>query len=236
MKRFFYDSIDSTHNEAKRLLSRGERDFLVVARHQTAGRGSRDRSFLSAGGGLYLSIVLPMKAEPVTAPCIVAAAACAVALSRLCGRQIGCKWVNDLILDGKKIGGILSELHEGNLIVGIGINVKQQSFPTELSHVSSLALCCGRSFDLVAAERAVIQQLLIYWQDEKAALSAYRQRLLTLNREVSVLCEGKSREGFALELEDSGALRVRFADSGLVESLHSGQVSIRGAGSEKVYL
>lgn len=144
----------------------------MVARHQTAGRGSRDRSFLSAEGGLYLSVVLPVKTKPVTAPCIVAAAACAVALSRLCERQIGCKWVNDLILAGEKIGGILAELHEGNIIVGIGINVKQQSFPAELSHVSSQSLCCGRSFDLSAAERAILRQLLLYWQDEKEALSA----------------------------------------------------------------
>ena len=232
MKQFFYESIDSTNDEAKRLLMAGEQDFCVLADRQSAGKGSRGRSFLSEEGGLYLSVVLPKESVSVP-PTILGAAAAAVAMSRLCGRQLGCKWVNDLILEGKKVGGVLAEVCGESIVLGIGVNLNQTEFPSELSHVSSLKLCCGRSFDWQAAQRALLQQLESFVADGDAAFGAYSARLLTLGRSVVVHSEGSARRAQALALEKSGALRLRWEDSGREELLLSGQVSLR---AEQGYL
>ena len=232
MKQFFYEYIDSTNDEAKRLLMAGERDFCVLADRQTAGKGSRGRSFLSEEGGLYLSVVLPKEFVSIP-PTILGAAAAAVAMSRLCGRQLGCKWVNDLILESKKVGGVLAEVCGDFIVLGIGVNLNQTEFPPELGHVSSLKLCCGRSFDLYAAQRALLQQLESFASDGDAAFGAYSARLLTLGRSVVVHSEGSARRAQALALEASGALRLRWADSGREELLLSGQVSLR---AEQGYL
>ena len=232
MKQFFYESIDSTNDEAKRLLMAGEQDFCILAARQSAGKGSRGRSFLSEEGGLYLSVVLPKESVSVS-PTILGAAAAAVAMSRLCGRQLGCKWVNDLILEGKKVGGVLAEVCGDFIVLGIGVNLNQTEFPSELSHVSSLKLCCGRSFDWQAAQRALLQQLESFAADGDAAFGAYSARLLTLGRSVVVHSEGSARRAQALALEKSGALRLRWEDSGREELLLSGQVSLR---AEQSYL
>ena len=232
MKQFFYESIDSTNDEAKRLLMAGEQDFCILAARQSAGKGSRGRSFLSEEGGLYLSVVLPKESVSVS-PTILGAAAAAVAMSRLCGRQLGCKWVNDLILEGKKVGGVLAEVCGDFIVLGIGVNLNQSCFPTELSHVSSLKLCCGRGFDWQAAQRALLQQLESFAADGDAAFRAYSARLLTLGRSVVVHSEGSARRAQALALEKSGALRLRWEDSGREELLLSGQISLR---AEQGYL
>lgn len=100
-------------------------------------------------------------------------------------------------------------------------------------HVSSLKLCCGRSFDWQAAQRALLQQLESFAADGDAAFGAYSARLLTLGRSVVVHSEGSARRAQALALEASGALRLRWEDSGREELLLSGQVSLR---AEQGYL
>lgn len=226
MKQFFYESIDSTNLQAKRLIQQGQQDFCVLAKQQTAGRGSRGRSFLSEEGGLYLSVVLPMK-KLETAPTLIGAAAAAEAVSRFCGQEVGCKWVNDLILCGKKIGGVLAEIFGQFIIMGIGVNLNQQQFPVELEHVSSLKLLCGNSFVEEDMLQLILEQLLEFWQDEAAAFASYSKRLLSLQRPIFVHREGESQAAVALKLERSGALYVRYEDSDEVALLHSGQVSLR---------
>ena len=228
MKQFFYESIDSTNLQAKRLIQQGERDFCVWAKQQTAGRGSRGRSFLSQEGGLYLSAVLLMK-KLETAPTIIGAAAAAEAVSRFCGQEVGYKWVNDLILCGKKIGGVLAEVCGSHIIMGIGVNLNQQHFPADLEQASSLRLLCSRSFDEEAVLQALLEQLLKFWQDDAAAFASYYKRLLSLHRPIFVRSEEESRPAVALDLERSGALRVRYEDNGELALLRSGQVSLRGA-------
>lgn len=134
MKRFWYEEIDSTMNEAKRLIQDGEikDNAFIVADCQTSGRGTHGRRWVSPkGGGIYLSIVhLPKKGEffkATTLYTLACGAACIEAIKEVCGIQATLKPVNDIYVNGKKLGGILVEstLHKQGisaLITGVGIN------------------------------------------------------------------------------------------------------------------
>ena len=123
--------VGSTNDYLKEAAREGAPEGLaVLAERQTAGKGRLGRSFQSpAGLGLWMSVLLrptcpPERLPPVTA---LTAAACAGAIREVCGAEVGVKWPNDLVLDGRKLCGILTELESGGeglaLVIGIGLNV-----------------------------------------------------------------------------------------------------------------
>jgi BirA family biotin operon repressor/biotin-[acetyl-CoA-carboxylase] ligase len=132
LEPFDFDTVDSTNNAAKRLIASGRisRTSVVTARKQTAGRGTRGRKWESPAGGIYLSVVLPDADAPLattTAYTLAAGVGCVEALSNTAGVSVQLKPINDLILDGKKLGGILTEalIENGRpraVIIGVGIN------------------------------------------------------------------------------------------------------------------
>ncbi|HPF39697.1 MAG TPA: biotin--[acetyl-CoA-carboxylase] ligase [Phycisphaerae bacterium] len=144
MQSFTFDSLDSTNDQAKRMIAAGEltADAYVVAREQTAGRGTKGRAWVSPrDSGLYMSVVLfhvrttPQAIQRITLACGVA---CAQTLRRRFDIDVRVKPVNDLILEGGKLGGILTEAsYEAgvirSLIVGVGINLR----PTDLGAVAA---------------------------------------------------------------------------------------------------
>lgn len=234
MKRLIWlESTASTNDVAKELVRAGKKDVIVAAGQQTAGRGRQGRSFYSPPNmGIYLSMALPYDGKRSLPPTVIAGAAAASVLSTACGRQIGCKWVNDLLLDGYKIGGILSELCQDRVIVGIGVNVNQtqEDIPPELSHVSSLAARCGRMFRVEALRYALIREMDIRWQPEmdEETFAYYRKHLLTLGQRVKVMGTGSERWGTAVGLAKDSALLVCFDDTSAVERVIGPEVSIRG--------
>lgn len=183
MQRFAYDIIDSTNDEARRLLAAGAIEYtaLITARGQTAGRGTRGRSWVSpAGAGLYISYVcrnrnsdeadadeLPL----TTAYTRAAGVACVEAMRDVFGIELRIKPVNDLIWNGGKIGGILTEAFiESNrltaIIIGIGINLHSANRPMPAGTPRPLALSevisPARLPDNVAsvAEAAIVAHLV----------------------------------------------------------------------------
>ncbi len=240
-----FDLIDSTNSYLKREAVNGAPNGLVaVANEQTAGRGRSGRQFFSAADcGIYLSVLLRPHCEPQKTMTLTAHAAVAVceAISRACGVETEIKWTNDVILNGRKLCGILTEITlEGetglvdSVVIGIGVNVnyRPDDFPEELRTVAgSIFSETGVRADrarLAAELILALDRMSVAWeQDPRAYLDAYRYRCTTTGKEVRVIRGSTVRDAFALEITDDFALRVRYTD-GAEEILNSGEVSVRG--------
>lgn len=233
-----YDCVTST-SDVLSGIEGAEEGTIVLARAQTAGRGRLGRSFHSPGGkGVYLSMLLRPKAAPeeVSSLTAWAAVAAARAVKELTDRTPGIKWVNDLILSGKKICGILTQavFSPGGaldkVIVGVGLNVlhEKEDFPPELRQkAGSLLSVTGRNIDLSKAEDCLIKHLLLLTEDFPAKrdeyLAFYRKHCITLGKEV-LLTDGTT--GTAEKIDDDFSLTVRLSE-GTLKSVRSGEASVR---------
>ncbi len=239
------DSVDSTNNYAKKLADRGAPHGTVVLTDcQTAGRGRRGNSFVSPEGkGLYLSVLLRPNLPPADVINLTAWIAVAVcdAVEQVIGQRPGIKWTNDLILQSKKLCGILTEMsleaETGELqyvVAGIGINVSQSEadFGTEVSSLAiSLEQALGRKIrraDLAVAVLGALERMMNDFPHQKAAyLERYRNHCLTLGREVRLIRKGEAQIAFAQAIDEDFALVVRH-ENGTVETVTAGDVSVRG--------
>lgn len=241
----WFDSIGSTNDEAKKLAAQGApHGTTLIASHQTCGRGRLGRSFQSpAGKGVYLSLILRPEFPPQSLMHLTCAAAVAMcdAIADAAGFRPGIKWINDLVFDRKKLGGILTELSidpaTGMVryaIIGIGINCTQQpeDFSPELRNMaSSLSAAAGKPISLAALAASMLFRLQnmddVLLTEKADILTSYRSDCVTLGKEI-VLVRGDDRQyGTALDIDDNGELLVRFRD-GTVRTVTSGEVSVRG--------
>lgn len=241
----YFDRIDSTNNYAKQAaLNGGEDGLVVIANQQLGGRGRNGRSFQSPPDkGLYLTALLKPEASPMDVLPITALAAVAVcnAVERTCGVRPGIKWTNDLVLNGKKLAGILTEMgiegESGRLqyvVIGIGTNVNhiREDFSGEVAQMAtSLRMELERSVSRTALAAALIEELdRIYAAlggDLSAYLAAYRRDCVTLGKQVRILGSGAERLAEAVDIDDAFGLVVRRED-GALETIRSGEVSVRG--------
>ena len=239
------DTVDSTNRYLKALANDGAPSgTVVIAEGQTKGRGRRGRSFASPDRkGIYLSYLLRIEGAPADSTMLTAwaAVAAASAISTVCGVEPEIKWVNDLLLGGRKLCGILTELSvesESNLIdyvvVGIGVNVNEgaQDFPPELRDIAvSLAQALGKEQPRAALCAELIRcldRLSCDWPQEKEHyLEAYRRYDRTVGKDILVISPGMERHAHALAIEPDFSLQVRF-DGGEEAKLQSGEISIRG--------
>ena len=208
------------------------------------GKGRRGRAFASPqDNGIYLSILFHPDTLPTDIVEITAWTAVATnnAIEEVCGVRAGIKWVNDLVIDRKKICGILTEMSVESesgyiqyLIIGIGINVNGQAedFPAEIrSTATSLAMETGKTHSRAALAAALIRELdsmCRAWPKEKTKyLEAYRRDNITTGKEITVVRGTEEAPAFAVAIGDDFSLRVRYAD-GRSEALSSGEISIKG--------
>lgn len=240
---YFYEETDTTNNRARELALEGAPEgTLVVAEKQTAGRGRRGKVWESPlGTGIWMSLVLrpqimPAEASVLTLLCGLATAE---AIEAETGLSAGIKWPNDILINGKKAVGILTEMdcemsQVHFVIPGIGINVNTASFPPEIVDIAtSLYLECGKTVSRRRLVHKVLERLEEHYEtflrtgSFTAMLEDYRKHCITLGKEVHVL----GREPFfaeALDITPEGELLVRRADNGKEEVVFSGEVSIRG--------
>lgn len=238
-----YRSVPSTNTLLKARAAEGAPEGLVlIAGEQTAGRGRMGRSFYSpAGTGLYMSLLLRPAFSARESTRITACAAVAVAetVEELSGRPTRIKWVNDVLLDGRKICGILTEAsidcESGGLaymIVGIGINISLPAgdFPEELRQIAGAAFEGVTVPELRARLAAgVLDRLMdrIADPEDPACFEAYRARSLVPGRAVNLLVPGREPEPVTvLDLNRDYSLRVRTSDGG-ERDVSSGEVSLR---------
>lgn len=231
-----FKEVDSTNNEAKRLLAAGGSfPALIVAGAQSSGRGRNGHSFYSpADSGLYLSLVM----EPQTsldrsaAVTTMAAAAVCQAVKELSGLQPQIKWVNDIYLHGKKICGILTEavtdLESGmvsGIVVGIGVNICTGDFPPELRDIAG-SIGCRIDRNRLAA--GISGRLLAYWQhpQDRSYLEYCRLHSMVLGQDIVYYEQGQPNYARALDLDDNGGLRVVDRE-GREKILRSGEISLR---------
>jgi len=241
----WFDTIDSTNTAAKNLARQGApHGTVLIADHQTGGRGRRGRSFHSpAGSGIYMSVILRPDCAPTELMHLTCAAAVAMcdAVEEAAGIRPGIKWTNDLVYGQKKLAGILTELgldSRGQIdyaIIGIGINCTQQEadFPEEIRAIAgSLSSVTGRKISREKVAAAIMDALYRMSNQlltgKKAILDCYRRNCITIGREVSIVkADGSIRHGTAVGLDEEGALLVRFCDN-TTEIVNSGEVSVRG--------
>lgn len=229
-----YKSIDSTNSEAKRLAMLGAPHGTVLAADaQTSGRGRHGHSFYSpAETGLYMSVVL--RPEKPLSDCTLTTVAVAVALADTIEELTDCKpqikWVNDILVDGKKVCGILTEaisdIESGMaeaVIVGVGLNVTTTEFPPEIAHTAGSLKCSATRNSLAAG---IIRRIIGYTDsaDSRALLDIYKSRSAILGETVSFIRNGEKITALACGIDDSGSLVVKTQNG--TETLKSGEISI----------
>lgn len=240
-----FDLVDSTNTMLKGLGAQGApAGTVLIADRQSGGRGRLGRTFLSPGGvGMYFSALIRPDCEPsklMHLTCAVAVAICG-AVEKAFGFRPGIKWTNDLVVAGKKLGGILTELSLDPqthrvcwAVIGIGINCGQAEgdFDESIRRMAcSVRTVLGREADRnrLAAEmiRALERMNEALLLSPAAMLEQYKKDCVTLGREISIHRGDSVRHGRALDIDDAGGLIVRY-DSGETGVVTSGEVSIRG--------
>lgn len=238
----YKNSVDSTNELAKKLASDGAADgTIIVAEEQTGGKGRLQRNFFSPKEkGIWFSIILRPQCTPKDAPkfTLIAAVAVVKMLERF-NLQAKIKWPNDILYDGRKLVGILTEMsaeidHVNYIVVGIGINVnlRREEFPADIREIAaSLSEMAGENLSRVEIFRALLEEIdkLYINYDFDEIFKLWRQYNITLGKKVTVLSaeSGDIFTGQAVDIDAEGALIVDTADGRKI--VYAGDVSIRDA-------
>jgi BirA family biotin operon repressor/biotin-[acetyl-CoA-carboxylase] ligase len=229
-----YSTIDSTNLEAKRLIkSENLSNSFLIAETQTAGRGRFERVWFSpAGKGIYLTAVF----EPILtidAPhlyVILGAVASAWAIEEITKLPVQLKWPNDLMLGGKKVGGILAEVQKTNQgftpLIGIGINVNTESFPKQIVTLpaTSLKLEAKKSFDLKTAQKTLVKKIkAAKKRNFKFLFEEWKARNVDTGRKVRLTIADQVYEGEVKGWGGEGELLLRGNDD-KIKAFSAGEI------------
>ena len=239
----YYDVTDSTNLRIKQLGDEGApHGTLAVADRQTAGRGRRGRAWESpAGGSIYMSLLLRPQFRPDKASMLTLVAACSVAEGIMDCEDVNVqiKWPNDIIIEGRKLVGILTELstqidYINHVTVGIGINVNIQEFPDEIRDTAtSLRIECGHTVRRAPIIAAVMKHMeknyetFLQTEDLTGLMEKYTSLLVNKDKEVRIIGAKEQYQAHALGITPTGELIVRRED-GTEETVYAGEVSVRG--------
>ena len=239
----YHPSVDSTNRVAKALAYHGaEEGTIVVAEEQESGKGRLERNFYSPRGkGIWFSVILRPNFLPKDAPkfTLMAAVAVAEAMNRF-DLKAQIKWPNDILFDGRKLVGILTEMTGeiakiDYMVIGVGINVNisRDEFPEELQSVAtSLSEMKGSKLSRVEIFRAVLEEFDKLYREVKASgfdkvIERWKIYNVTLGKDIQVIStsDGEIFTGKAIDLNSDGALVVETAQG--LRTVYAGDVSIR---------
>jgi BirA family biotin operon repressor/biotin-[acetyl-CoA-carboxylase] ligase len=221
---------------AKELAKKGaEEGTIVVAEHQTGGRGRLKREWLSPSGGIYFTLILRPKISPVYAPRINLMASVAVAktIGRLFGLRAELKWPNDVLIEGKKVCGILAEMDaETDVInfVNLGVGINANTPITQLGEMAtSLKDALGKEISRKKLLSSVLteiakQQALLTQED---LLEEWKSLSVTLNKQVRIVAPSEVIVGRAIDIDTSGALIIREEDGSLRSAVAGDCIHLR---------
>lgn len=237
------ETVDSTNTHAKRLAEEGApAGTLVVAEEQTGGKGRRGRGWTaSKGENIMMTLLLRPRIRPEHASRLTLLMAMAVAegIQKVTGLSAGIKWPNDVVVHGKKVCGILTEMsteidYINHVVVGAGINVNQKDFPEEIRTLAgSLCLESGKKIcraELAAeilGELETLYEIFLQTEDLSALYQKYNERCVNCGHEIQVLEPGNEYTGTTEGINESGELVVRKTDGSVVR-VYAGEVSVRG--------
>ena len=234
--------IDSTNVHARMIADRGAPEgTVVVAEAQLKGKGRRGRSWFSpAGEGIYVSVILRPRVPPSEAPQLVlmAAVAAAEALLAQAALPVSVKWPNDILVGGKKIAGILSEMRLAgdridHVVIGMGVNVNTpaESLPPEIAAIAtSLCAVTGRTFSRAGLLRAYLEKLEGWYAlFRERRFEPIRERWLEIARiigkQVKIAGVDRTYEGEVIDIDPTGFLILKSPDGG-VQRILAGDVSM----------
>lgn len=234
------ETIDSTNSYAKQIASEQSNGTVIISEEQTKGRGRLGRLWDSkAYEGIWMSIILKPEMLPYKAPflTIIAGVSIAKALNNL-GVNVGIKWPNDLILNDKKLCGILTELSAeieqiNHIVLGIGMNVKNKSFPSEIENIATSLYKEGYEISRVDIVREILVQLEKYYMDyindnnNEEIIDLYKEYSVVLNKKIYILKNDEKELVECVDINLYGNLIVKKKDGSIIEIM-SGEVSIRG--------
>ena len=232
-----YSSVSSTMDVALEEMLRGApHGTVIIAEAQECGKGRLNRGWISPPGGVYASIILYPPHKLLSSITMVASLAVTDCIQEITGINADIKWPNDILVDSKKVSGILA--NSGNspskgcyAIVGIGINtVMDLTVQAEIADsATSLSIATGK----LVSRRAVICSLLQNFEKQYHALAvgqpvweAWRGRLITLGKKVTVKAGDSIYKGIAESVSHDGSLLLRQADGDLVH-IPAGEVTLR---------
>lgn len=234
---------DSTNNDAKRCMEEGgAHGTLIVAERQTAGRGRRGKLWESPEGtAIYMTIGMKPEFAPdkVSMLTLVMALSVAQAIEEQSGLEAGIKWPNDVVVNKRKVCGILTEMileaeYIRCVVTGVGINVNQPSMPEEIAQTAtSLFIEKGEKLSRAALIESVMRHFennydcFIGSLDLSELKEAYEARLANKDKLVRVLDPKGEYEGIARGIRCTGELIVELPD-GIVREVYAGEVSVRG--------
>lgn len=232
------EAVGSTNEYAKKIATESPDGTVVIADEQTMGQGRRGRSFHSEKGqGLFMSFILKPKIPPQKAPLITGIGAAAVALTLAdLGIESEVKWPNDILIRGKKVCGILTEM-SGDIeqieyvILGIGLNVRNSEFPEEIKEIASSLWREGYEMDRQQLFWRFAQKLEELYMEylsgrKERILEVLRKYSCVLGKEIILYGAEGERSALAIDLDDEGALVAEIKGEGVI-TLNSGEISVR---------
>ncbi len=225
----YFDEVDSTMDIARDLARKQCPHFtVVIAGRQKKGRGRLKRSWLSSEGGLYFTIVVRPKIPPVLSSRVNFAASMILAqtLRNMFNINAMVKWPNDVLVDGKKISGILSEMEaEMDMVsfinIGLGINVNNDPTPRE-PMATSLKKILGKEVPRMKVMKAFLDHFedAVNDADFDNVVSEWKRYAETLNRHVRIVTSHEVSEGLAVDVDDNGALILKLADGSVKKIIY----------------
>jgi len=233
---YYYPKLATTMDTARDLVKKGAVEgTVVIAGTQTAGKGRIGRTWLSPEGGLAMSIILKPKLENLPQLVMIASLAVVRAIKQVTGVEAGIKWPNDIMINGKKVCGILieNEVKEGRVNfadIGIGINVNfsPRDFPeiadiaTSLSHEASTEIS---NTELVAELLDHLERLYIEANNGEPVYREWLKNMETLGQRIKVDTGKTVEQGWAETVAENGNLIVRREDGSLIE-INAGDVTV----------
>lgn len=239
----YLEVVDSTNEWARRLAKEGALEgTLCMADAQTAGKGRRGRVWDSPSGhSIYMSLILRPAIRPEQASMLTLVMGLSVvqACRHLFAVDAWIKWPNDMVIAGKKVCGILTEMNMGSsgidfVVIGTGINVNQMDFSGELTqNATSLALELGHCIhrrqllDAVLSAFEKNYELFLENGDLRDLVDAYNRVLINKDKEIRVLDPAGEYYGISSGINEKGELLVTKED-GTCEEIFAGEVSVRG--------
>ena len=210
-KLYYFDSIDSTNEYAKSLINKAPEGTVILADQQTEGKGRFEKKWYSPADGIWMSVIL----RPPDISLISIAAGISVCEGlHMMGILAGLKWPNDILLNGKKIGGILTEIVDETVILGIGLNLNIRRFPKELMSIaSSVFLETKKHLDKKMVFDLICKQLDDWYAVLKSSkikrlLEKWRLYTVLLGQEVTIEMGEKELTGRVLDISNDGGLML----------------------------
>ena len=231
-----FDSIDSTNKYLKLKINEKNYGTIVISNEQTNGYGKSNREFLSNKDiGIYMSILINPNCliEESLKITILTSVAILSAIKSVCNLDVKLKWVNDIILNDLKVGGILCESQINlntniidNMIVGIGINVKEFEFPPSLKNI---ATSIENNTNIKVSRNALISEIInffdLYFIEKANYIDLYKENSYVLGKDIKVIQNDRQFFAKAIDIDDNGSLIVQEQEK--IIKLISSDISIR---------